>query len=212
MIPSHFFSDKLTIGLNQAFKFICCTYNLTIHPELIPEEAVNDGRQLWITKRKGEKGSWSSVLEFDDPRLYVFENNSRVLDFEYCRNRLRDKLYTGRGIQATGITLAAHMGARTVVLVGCDMTSLGGDHHCQEQHVRFHGLQPTDVYDEYYECTAIVRNIVRLQYNCDVITLSPFLGENRAGEDYRRLLYERQMSSFPPPQDTSGYVRERDFA
>lgn len=203
-----FFTHRITIGLNNAHKTIACLYNLTIHPELIPEECVD--LDNWITKRKGEKGSWSSRLEENDPNVYVFQNNKELHDYTPLTSS-DNRLYCGRGIQATAMCLAAKMGCKTAILVGCDMNSLGGDHHAHKQHVRRHGLSPQDIYDEYYECSAIVRDKLTSHYGIRFYTLSPFLGLGRENEDYERLKKFHDLGGFPEPEDTSRYVRERDY-
>lgn len=201
----------ITIGLNQAWRYCNVTYLITIHPherEVIPEESHRRTKYTLVTKRKGPKGHWASRLSFDDPDTVVFECNKDPHDFTFCEKRYLDKLYCGLGIQASAITLAAHMGAYAVTLIGCDMAPLGGDHHGTPQHIRLHGLSENDVYNEYYECTAKVRSIVREAFGTDVMTLSPFLGCKHAEVDYRRLRAEQGLEPHDAPIDTSGYTRD----
>lgn len=208
MFDMSFFDGKFTIGLNRSFDHLRTYYNLTIHPELIPDNF--RGRYSWITKRKGEKGTWSSELELDDPDVYVFTSNKELHDYTPLTSN-DNRLYCGRGIQATAMCLAAKMGCKTAILVGCDMNSLGGDHHAHEQHVRRHGLPPQEIYDEYYECSAVVREKLMAHYGIRFYSMSPFLGLGRENQEYERLRELHGLESFPEPKDTSGYDRERDY-
>jgi hypothetical protein len=75
VFPVDILEKEITIGLNQAYKSLQFrpTYNLTIHPELIPKyEPLR-----WITKRKGQTIKWH------ESQAYWFENNVDVLDFSY---------------------------------------------------------------------------------------------------------------------------------
>lgn len=211
MFPADLLADCLVIGLNQAWRHVDVTYLLTIHahePDVVPNRQCFPPGTL-ITKAKGN--GWASKLTEDDQDIFVFRNNTDIHDFTYLREKVEGRLYCGRGIQATALSLAAHMGCRYAVLVGCDMCSLGGDHHGHDQHVRFHGLSPDDVYGEYYECTAAVRDICYEEFGMETLTLSPFVGLKNADIDYLRLRNQRGMESLPQPKDTSSYDRQRDW-
>lgn len=197
--------DKVTIGLNQAWRYAPMTYSLTAHPELVLEylatPAASRNATCWVVKKKPPMAD----LTLDDPKHYVFRTSAEV---EVVCTRPADTLYLGHGIQCTALDLAAQMGAKVIYLVGVDMASIGGDHHGHQQHVRFHGLPPTDVYAEYRRFTARVRKSIYDKFKIPVLTLSPFLGQDAATEDYLRLLDERGLSKLPPPVDTSGYARK----
>jgi len=205
----HFFRNRRSIGLNQSYRHFKTKFHLTIHPEIIPEGSIKS--DSWITKAKGPPDSWSRRLKENDPDVCIFTSNKDLHDYSPLTSE-DNRLYCGRGIQATAMCLAAKMGCKTAILVGCDMNSFGGDHHAHEQHVRRHGLSPQDIYDEYYECSSIVRDKLTDHYGIRFYTLSPFLGLGRETEDYERLKKFHNLDGFPEPEDTSGYVRERDYS
>jgi hypothetical protein len=211
VFPVEMLAGRLTMGLNQAWKHFergfAPTWMLTAHPELWMGEdgylsAAAKPRTTWIVKKKPP----ADHLELDDPRCYVFGTEE---DFGVVRKRPEDVLFLGRGIQQTAIDLAARMGFKNVFLVGCDMTDLGGEHHGHAQHVRWLGWQPKDVYSEYREWTAQMRQTVRDAYGVNVLTLSPFLGAGHAEEDYDRLKRELKLANLPKPKDVSPYKRPR---
>ena len=195
--------DKITLGLNQFWRYLMPTMNITVHPELL-QECLKESKKpstTWIVKKKPPMQD----LSLDDERFYVFNTND---NFDTVVNRPADTLFIGRGVQQTAMDLAARMGASTIILVGVDMTDLGGDHHGHDQHVRFHGLSPQDVYMEYRHYTAEVRRRLREKFGVTVVTMSPFLGANAATEDYLRLCKEHELPKLPPPKDTSAYMRK----
>lgn len=207
-IDKKFFQGRIVIGLNQAYRLFDCTYSITVHPELFLEWRRGNKHQKtqWLVKRKNPLPN----LDFDDPFIYVFETNAgdNPNDFQYLNTRTEDKLYQGRGVQLTAMCLAAHMGARSITLAGCDMCRLGSDHHGVHQHVRFNGLSEREVYAEYRRFTAKTRKIIREKYGIPFFTLSPFIGVGHPEEDYNRLQVELKLPQLPPAKDTSKYKRK----
>lgn len=225
VFPIDFFKNKITIGLNQAYKSFPSggpTYNLTIHSnELIPKDFAAKN-QLWVTKQKGSFQKSKLTLRQKE-RIYWFTSNSDPLDFSYCYPTITTtnggqgsgsaaRLYVGRGIHTAASILGARMGARTLVLVGCDFCPIDNQHHVTDQTVRFHGMPPDGVYREYYENFKRVRSIVEKEYNCNILQLNAFAGLPYWGEDYEHLLKEKGLEKFPSPKDDSRYVRKKlDF-
>ena len=204
VFPIDYLRDKVTIGLNQFWRYLMPTYNITVHPELL-QECYRDAKKMpsqWIVKKKPPMHE----LSLDDDRFYVFHTSDK---YETVTERPADTLFIGRGVQQTAMDLAARMGASTIVLVGVDMTDLGGEHHGHDQHVRFHGLRPADVYMEYRMFTAEVRRRLREAFDVKVLTLSPLLGANAGTEDYLRLCKEHSLPRLPKPKDTSSYKRKK---
>lgn len=202
--PREFFRDRVTIGLNQAYRYFQPTYSLTVHPELVQEyvkESVKPATQ-WIIKKKPPM----LHLELDDPDYYVFLTSE---EWPTIQRRPADTLFLGRGVQCTAMDLAARMGARTIILVGCDHCALGSDHHGHHQHVRFYGLSSAIIYKEYRKFTAKVRKMIRETFDIHTLTLSPFVGLDSPTEDYQRICLELRLSQLPKPVDTSPYRRTR---
>lgn len=207
-----------TIVLNQAWRLfpedgLFFDMLLTIHPHELevvpigPQSFCDTHGCIIATKRKGKTG-WASELTPEAYRdVYVFTNNRDVHDFTNVK-KASDEVYTGRGIQATAMSIAAHMEFKQLYLVGCDMCDLLGSHHATKgHHVRTHGLRASDIYREYYECSAAVRQIIRNEFGVRVYTITPFLGLDNPEEDYHR---QGGISEFAAPQDTSAYTREKD--
>ena len=83
----------------------------------------------------------------------------RVLD--WVREPTRDRLYLWSSISQSAVNLAANMGAKNVILVGCDNCALLGNHHAHRQHTFWKGAAPEFRYNQYYEGLAEVRSALR---------------------------------------------------
>lgn len=216
LVDMNFLRDQQTIALNQAWKYWVGTgyrptLALTVHPGHVSEHATAYKNQklgdplvpslTWAVKKKPPM----ERLELDDPDHYVFHTSP---DFSTIVVQPEDTLFIGRGVQQTAMDLAVRLGARTIILVGCDMTDLGGDHHGHDQHVQFHGLDAVAVYAEYRAFTRHARDLIFEQHKIPTFTLSPFVGINDAHEDYDHLVKRRNFPQLPKPKDVSQYNRK----
>jgi hypothetical protein len=202
--------EAFQIGLNQAWKVPGADLNLsiTVHPELAQEYlAANKDHRLssmdWVIKKKPPMQD----LSFDDPDHYVFDTKEDFGLFEDLT--ITDTLFIGRGVHQTAMHLAALLGFNPIILVGCDMCSLGGEHHGHAQHVQFHGLAPKDVYAEYFAWTQKARDILWAKHRISVFTMSPFVGLGNVNADYRHQCQQRKLVPLPAPKDVSRYKRKR---
>ena len=102
------------------------------------------------------------------------------------------------------------MGAANIILVGVDMEALGGDHHAHDQHVRFHGIKPEDIYKEYRLWTYMAKKLAREHYGISVLSLSPLLGCGGLihNGDYERLRVEMDLEPLKTPKDISRKKRK----
>jgi len=203
VFDTQYLSNKITIGLNQAWKHLATTYSISVHPDLVVEyeKTKVKPKTKWIVKQKSE----FSKKPLDDPNYYIFKTVDK--DFTIFHKPKEDHLFIGRGVQQTAMHVAAIMGAANIILVGVDMTDLCGDHHGHDQHVKFHGLPPSDVYLEYRRYTAAVRYELRKK-GIKVFTMSSLLGACDGSEDYERLCNELCLNKLPKPKDTSTYMRK----
>lgn len=205
-----FFRGRITIGLNRAYCTIQPTYTITAHPDLFAEYlSIPEGKRVptsWIVKAFKPP----LRLTFEDPRCYVFRAGAPHdgHQLRFLREQCKDEyLYQGRGIHQTAMNLAAHMGARTIFLVGCDMCALTDEHHASDQPTKFLGLPPERVYKEYRLFTDHVRQVLRDELGIHVVSLSPFLGLNSVEEDSARLRTQLRLRPLPPAKDVSTYQR-----
>ena len=207
LFPWEFFDNKLTIGLNQAYRHFTPTYMLTMHPELIPFDKGIPTQ--WITKIKKTEEKITKKANKLHGKAYLFENNKDIHDYSYAVKRIPPYLYIGYGIHTGAMTLAAHMKATNIILVGCDMCALDNEYHAHHQRIRLLGMPETTVYQEYYLAARNLRTVLKKYWNVNILNMNPFLGLKNVDADYIYQKKEANLNHLPEPYDESPYIRKK---
>ena len=206
VFPLGMLEGKITIGLNQAWKLMTPTYAITMMPGLnIPEFLAGEAARpeiTWITKpSKIKEQCTPDQAAYADANFFGFENSGRTSvtgldqaaeggrELAWVREPHPQKLYLWTSISQSAMNLASNMGARNVVLVGCDNASLGQNHHAHEQHTMWRGQEPSAWYRQYYEGVAEVRAALR-ERGVNVVSMTPFVKLDGAELDFERLCDE----------------------
>lgn len=206
VFPSAFLADKITIGCNMAWRSAPVKYAVTIHPDLnVPEFMPGEAPRpeiTWITKHGKSKVVLTPEQMIEaERRFYFFEakgQKNTALEYEpsdagrildWVRKPSGDNLYQWSSISQTAVNLAANMGAKTVILIGCDNGSLLGNHHAHQQHTRWKGVEPDHRYRQYYDGLVEVRQALR-ERGVDLISMTPFVSLLEPEFDFRALCGE----------------------
>jgi hypothetical protein len=208
VFPVDFLKDKITIGLNMAWKMAPTTYGITIHPDLnIPEFMPGEKPHPEITWVTGEDKCRSllknnpSHLQYALEKFYFFRyrfkentqgpnqpsDSGRVLDF--VEKPTDDWLYIWSSASQAGMNLAANLGAKNIILIGCDNAPLGENHHAHNQHTRWKGAAPNERYMQYYQGVSEVRTVLRKR-GINVINMNPFVKIDGYEMDFAHLCDE----------------------
>ncbi|MCB0418728.1 MAG: hypothetical protein H6617_07120 [Bdellovibrionaceae bacterium] len=220
VFPKDFFEGKITIGLNLAWQLLPVTYGLTTRPELnIPEfidqKAPNE--IVWVTKY--HKLITEEQREHGKKHFYFFRSDGqantqppgepsdsgKVLD--WVRKSTEDYLYLWSSVSQTAANLAANMGARNVILVGCDNGALVGNHHAQNQHTMWKGVNPDHRYRQYYDGLVEVRQALRSR-GVNLLSMTPFVHLLEPTLDFRSLCKELNCPEWINNSDISKEVDE----
>jgi hypothetical protein len=219
VFPISFLEDKITIGLNMAWKSAPIKYGITIVPEWnIPEfiEAEKPRPEIiWITREKKVSAinAEPELLQFAQDNYYSFDSTGKKTILvpgepyeggrmlEWVRTPTPDKLYLWSSISQSAINLAANMGAKNIILVGCDNCAIDENQHAHQQHSCWQGVTPNERYLQYYEGIAEIRAVLR-ERSINVIAISPFLKLDDPKLDFYRLCDELGTEkSLAPTQD-----------
>ena len=210
--PLSLLHHKITIGLNMTWKTIPTQYSITIHPDLsvpefLPEEQPHP-EITWITKYNKTKALLTpEQVQYAEEHFHFFEMDGRpntqppdkptdagrILD--WVRQPTENKLYLWTSIAQAGVSLAANMGAKNIILVGCDNCALLGNNHAHKQHTRWRSAAPDTRYREYYEGLAEMRPVLR-DRGVNLVSMTPFLSLESPEQDFQRLCQELDQSSF----------------
>lgn len=227
VFPTSFLEDKITIGLNLAWKLTQVRYGITQRPELNISEFIGEGSRpeiMWITKYgKLTSPEQRRFVEENDDRFLFFESegqaswvgpnqpseSGRILD--WVRRPSGNNLYLWSSISQTAVNLAANMGAKNVILVGCDNCALLDNHHAHDQHTMWKGAEPDARYTQYYEGLVEVRHALR-DREVNILSVTPFVSLDAPERDFGVLCAEldqpRSLESF----DISVRARFSDHA
>lgn len=232
VFPKSFLEDKITIGLNMAWKTVPVKYAITIHPELsIPEFIAGEQPHpeiTWITKYAKTKALVTpEQFKHAEENFYFFETNGRENTqppnkpsdagriLEWVRQPTDDKLYLWTSIAQSGVNLAANMGAKSIILIGCDNCALLGNNHSHKQHTRWRDATPDTRYREYYEGLAEMRPVLR-DRGINLVSLTPFVSLDQPGMDFQNLCTELDQPTYiasgediTPKLDYKGYYIQR---
>ena len=206
VFPLSFLEDKITIGLNMAWKLLRVKYAITMVPHLnVPEFLEGESPRpeiSWITKMSKVRAACTpEQVGYAHEKFYIFETAGRTsitgLDdpseagrvLDWVRKPHPEKLYLWTSISQSAVNLAANMGAKNVILVGCDNCALADDHHAHKQHTMWKGADPEVRYLQYYEGLAEMRAVLR-ERGVNVISVSPFLKLDDPERDFARLCDE----------------------
>jgi hypothetical protein len=225
VFPRQLLEGRITIGLNMAWKHIPVTYGITAHPDLnIPEfipGAEPRPEITWIVKREKLHGMPREQVRHAEAHFYSFRTgrlddapvpesdvpgrDETARDLEWVRTPTENFLYLWTSISQPAVNLAANLGARNVILVGCDNAAVLGNHHAHDQHTRWLGVAPEQRYLDYYEGLAEMRPVLR-ERGVDVVSLTPFLRVGPPDEEFLRLCTELGVeASVDNPDITTTY-------
>ena len=216
VFPLSFLQDKITIGLNLAWQLLPVRYSITMVPHLNFPDLLGKpepSNTVWITKH-GKYAMYATPqqLERAEREYYFFRTEGRssytmlhepsetgrVLD--WVRKPTDDLLYLWTSISQSAVNLAANMGAKNIILVGCDNAALADNHHAHNQHTLWKGEDPNIRYLQYYEGLAEMRAALRSR-NVNLLTLNPFLKLDAPELDFKRLCTELDRPEYIKNED-----------
>lgn len=216
VFPTEFLADKITIGLNRAWQLLPVRYSISMVPHLnFPEflESPAIESTTWITKhdkyashasdeqlRRAEREYF--FFRTDGKRSYTLRDEpseaGRILD--WVEKPTGDFLYLWTSISQSAVNLAANMGARNIILVGCDNASLAENHHAHDQHTLWKGVDPNLRYLQYYEGLAEIRAVLRIR-GVNLLSMNSFLKLDDPEMDFRRICGELNREQYIANED-----------
>lgn len=216
VFPLSFLENKITIGLNRTWELLPITYCISMVPHLnFPE--FTEGKFMenitWVTKHdKYKTHATEEQLCQAEKEYYFFRTNGKIsitaLDetndggrmLSWVKEPTENCLYLWSSISQSAVNLASNMGAKNIILVGCDNSALAGNHHAHEQHTLWKGVDPNDRYREYYEGLAEMRPILA-ERGVNLISLNPFLKLDAPEMDFSRLCKEQSQPELIKNED-----------
>jgi hypothetical protein len=208
-IRPEFFSNKITIGLNQVYKRFKTSYLVrkeNKHMDVVLKETggTEGPRTIhFITEGSCGDANQDNLraierLYPDNDSIVVFKHNANQTTS--CPSALpedkdgRPQILVSYSTITTAMHLAAYMGAKTIILVGHDCGTLDGESN-------FKGYYTKDTFDitwkqygvEAYNNwlrgieaqTIKVKGLLKEKYGTEVYSLNPFINFNLEGHKFK---------------------------
>jgi hypothetical protein len=199
-IDSSFFNNKIVIGINQVYKKCFCKYLIRKEAALINESILSSPKSIFFIS-KGNCGSDNKInyrilqkqnlLKHNNIVVYDHLNNIRILPDFFP---LKPKLIVSHSSITTAIHLAAHMGAKNIILVGHDCGTLDNEcnfsnYHTQQTYKIAHSNGEVG-YRNWIKLieqhTIKLKEMIKEKYNANVLSLNPFINFGLEGHVYIR--------------------------
>lgn len=192
-IDPNFFNNKITIGVNQAYRKFKCDYIVRKEGSHL-RESIQTGAKvvcsLWdsggIYRGKRKKNTDG----FENLNFYVFEhleNKHTSIDFSVLQT---DKLIVSYSTITSAIHFAAYLGAKNIILVGHDC-GLINNKHTFDNYYSDISETPWKNWDQYKKWlgeienqTIQVKKEISNKYKCNIYSLNPFINYNLEGNTF----------------------------
>jgi|TARA_R110000824_G_scaffold82533_8_gene206932 hypothetical protein len=199
-VPPRFFTDKIVIGVNNVFKKFPCNYviskDLQEHPRytrMVEEIKKTEVKLIFSKYHTGHLSDGENKPNLSPEKSgWYFEhldNKSAEMGEEVLSVIGTDKLVVSRSTVTSALNLAAYMGAQNIILVGHDCGSIDGELY-----------DPTYTESDWHSAnnytsapkwvgsiepqTIAVKKRLKLVYDCDVVSLNPFINFGLEGHTY----------------------------
>ncbi len=188
-INPNFFENKLTIGVNQIFKKMKTNYLVYKDPKFL-NKAASSGSTVFISKHRYGNTNLPINKIPDSNNVYVYDHNRNsgtpVIDF----SNIRSKLIVSKSTITTSMHLAAHMGAKNIILVSHDCGLINGESNFSNYYDTISDT-PWKNWNEYRNWlsdiesqTIEVKKVLQKEYNCNILSINPFVNYNLEGNTY----------------------------
>ena len=199
-LNTNFFDNKITIGVNQVFKKVPCTYYLRKEHLLIDEalNATHPDSFIFVCNSNAGTLDQLNKLNYSSPnRIIPFDHYKWwSLETEQIKvnmfDKSEDKLVITYSTITSAIHLAHYMGAKNIILVGHDCCNLNNESNFTNYHTKESigfswGCGPDAIkrYNKWLKqienMTIHIKKILQTDYNVNVLSLNPFINFNLEG-------------------------------
>lgn len=192
-IDPSFFSNKITIGVNQAYRKFRCDYIVRKENSHLVE-SIKTGASvicsLWDSGDINKGKRLKNTIGHETFDFYVFdhlENNHTKIDFSILGT---DKIIVSYSTITSAIHVAAYFGAKNIILVGHDCGLLN-DKHTFTNYYNSISETPWKNWEEYKKWLRVieaqtlqVKQQLSKKYKCNIYSLNPFINYNLEGNRF----------------------------
>ena len=184
-LDKSFFENKITIGVNQSYKYIEPQYLVRKEHkfiDLILEETSEHVKHFISFGDCGNRDV-SGSLKYQNNKNIVFYNHLVNVENNHDFNSLpeeKNSLVVSHSTITTAIHLAAIMGAKNIILVGHDGGSINNECNFLNYHTNQTMHQSNNneykVWLKHISSQTIkLKKLLKDKYNCNVVSINPFI-------------------------------------
>ena len=189
-IDKSFFDNKITVGVNQVYKFVDTKYLVRKETKFAKDVFQEAKKETIHFISKGNCGSPGTTnQQFRAKNIIVFDHNPN-------RSTIPDTLpQSGLVVSHSTITSAIHlaavMGAKNIILVGHDCGTLDGEPNVKNYHTdKSRSQGSVQGYKGWLKTiekdTIKLRGILKKMYNVNIYSLNPFVNIGLENHSYSR--------------------------
>ena len=195
-VPPRFFTDKIVIGVNNVFKKFPCNYvvskDLKEYPRytrMVQELKGTDVKLLFSEYHTGHLADGKNQPDIEGWYFEHLDNKSADMSEEVLSVIGSDKLVVSRSTVTSAMNFAAYMGAQNIILLGHDCGSIDGDlydpTYTEPDWGSANNYSSAPKWVGSIEAqTLAVKERLKKVYDCDVISINPFINFGLEGHRY----------------------------
>tara|TARA_R100000008_G_scaffold53027_1_gene32163 strand:- start:5503 stop:6225 length:723 start_codon:yes stop_codon:yes gene_type:complete len=198
LIDTDFYSNKITIGVNQTYKKFLPTYSLRKESHMlgsVVDAVVRDNPDLFLfisrdcggVRQKGRIRKNLKIVneKFSDLDNIVIYNTIKNIGYKKIQNKHVNNdnhLLATETTLHTAIHLACYMGAKNIILVGHDCTTILGEPNFEGYHTdksyRIKHKNGKKTYSEWigrlWVRTRELKKVLKCKFDVNLVSINPF--------------------------------------
>jgi hypothetical protein len=199
-IEPDFFKNKITIGINQIYKYFIPNYLVRKEHKLLNEvlNITKDNNVIHFVSEGDCGGKNITNLKYIQTN---FKDNNNIVVYKHNKNQNRlpnelpnDGLVVSWSTITTGIHLAAYMGAKNIILVGHDCGTLDKKANLNNYHTNktykiahINGEKDYCIWLKKIESQTIdLKTRLKKLNGCNIYSLNPFINFGLEGHIYTK--------------------------
>lgn len=192
-IDESFFDGKIVIGINQVYKKLKCDYLVRKEVKFLKPALATGSKVIVSEYNSGNLNTGDGKLntnKVEHENLYYFEHLDNLHDQVDLSVIGSDKLVVSFSTITSALHLAAYMGAFNIYIVGHDCGSINGKLTFKNYYDSINDT-PWQQWGQYKNWlkmiegqTIAVRNKLKEVYECNVVSINPFVSFNLENNIY----------------------------
>jgi uncharacterized Rossmann fold enzyme len=190
-IDKSFFDGKITVAINNVVEHYLPTanYMVTKYHQVANQIAQQypETKVIVSHKQYGNVNNKSGMDNSKYENIYIFYHNQNQAGSTPIKELLPmadNHLIASWSSITSGIHLAAHMGAKNIILAGHDGGAIDGKYHIDNYHTEKDSINQKDKLIAFQDNTIELKQALKEIYGCNIHSLNPFISLRLEGHTF----------------------------